>query len=278
MMASQFVIDVNEMNFEYEVIAFSKNKPVLVDFWAEWCRPCKTISPILENIVNEANGNLRLAKVNIDISPNLAMQYNVRSIPTVKAFIEGQVANEFVGVQPESRLREFIKNLTLPSPIDLDLSKAQNLLLSQDWQKAEPILRKVLSEKTDSPAALLGLAKSLLAQDQPAEAMDVLETIPSVREVSQAELLKPYAQVLINFHNENLPNENDLDAIFYNSIRLASQTKYPIALDGLLDLLRIDKNYQNKAAQQAILGILEIMGEEDPDTRAYRTELASVLF
>lgn len=278
MMASQFVIDVNEMDFEYEVIAFSKNTPVLTDFWAEWCRPCKTISPILEKIVNEANGNLRLAKVNIDLNPNLAMQYNVRSIPTVKAFIEGHVATEIVGVQPENRIREFIKNLTPPSPIDLDLSKAQNLLLSQNWQKAEPILRKVLSEKGDSPPALLGLAKSLLAQDQPVEAMEILEAIPSAREISQAVLLKPYAQVLIDFHNEDLSNENDLDAIFYNSIRLASQRKFPIALDGFLDILRQDKNYQNKLAQQVILAILEIMGEEDTDTRAYRAELASVLF
>ena len=111
-MASQFIIDVNEVNFEYEVIAFSKNKPVLVDFWAEWCHPCKTLSPILEKIVNEANGNLRLAKVNIDQNPNLAMRFNVRSIPTIKAFIEGRVATEFVGAQPEARLREIINNLT----------------------------------------------------------------------------------------------------------------------------------------------------------------------
>ncbi|MDO9547180.1 MAG: thioredoxin [Pelolinea sp.] len=278
MMASQFVINVNEIDFEYEVVAFSKNKPVMVDFWAEWCRPCKTLSPILEKIVNEANGRIRLAKVNIDMNPNLAVQYNVRSIPTVKAFIDGQVTTEFVGVQPEGRLRELIKNLTPPSPIDLDLSKAQNLLLSQDWQEAEPILRKVLSEKVDSPAALLGLAKSLLAQDKPAEALEILETIPAAREINQAELLKPYAQVLIDFHNEKLPNDNDLDAIFYNSIRLSSQTKYPIALDGLLDILRQDKNYQNKIAQQIVLGILEILGEDYPDTRAYRAELASVLF
>lgn len=277
-MASQFVINVNEIDFEYEVVAFSKNKPVMVDFWAEWCRPCKTLSPILEKIVNEANGRIRLAKVNIDMNPNLAVQYNVRSIPTVKAFIDGQVTTEFVGVQPEGRLRELIKNLTPPSPIDLDLSKAQNLLLSQDWQEAEPILRKVLSEKVDSPAALLGLAKSLLAQDKPAEALEILETIPAAREINQAELLKPYAQVLIDFHNEKLPNDNDLDAIFYNSIRLSSQTKYPIALDGLLDILRQDKNYQNKIAQQIVLGILEILGEDYPDTRAYRAELASVLF
>ncbi len=278
MMASQFVIDANEINFEYEVIAFSKNKPVLVDFWAEWCHPCKTLSPLLEKLVNEANGSLRLAKVNIDQNPNLAIRFNVRSIPTVKAFIEGQVATEFVGAQPETRLREFINNLTPPSPVDLDLSKAQNLLLSQDWQKAELILRKVLDEKTDSPAALLGLAKTLLAQDQPEEAMEILESIPSAREVNQAELLKPLARILIGFHKDNLPNENDLDAIFNNSIHLASQAKYPIALDGLLDILRQDKHYRGKSAQQVILGILEIMGEENPDTRAYRAELASVLF
>ena len=278
MMASQFVIDVNEMNFEYEVVAFSKNKPVLVDFWAEWCHPCKTLSPILEKIVNEANGSLRLAKVNIDQNPNLAMQFNVRSIPTIKAFIEGRVATEFVGAQPEARLRELINNLTPPSPVDLDLSKAQNLLLSQDWQKAEPILRKVLDKKADSPAALLGLAKALLAQDQPEEAMKALESIPSVREVSHAEMLKPFATILIDFHLKNLPNENDLDAIFLNSIRLSSQAKYPIALDGLLDILRQDKQYRSKTAQQVVLGILEIMGKEDPDTRAYRAELASILF
>jgi len=278
MMASQFVIDVNEINFEYEVIAFSKNTPVLVDFWAEWCHPCKTLGPLLEKIVNEANGNLRLAKVNIDQNPNLAMQFNVRSIPTVKAFIEGQVTTEFVGTQPEVRLRELISNLSPPGPIDLDLSKAQNLLLSQDWQKSEMILRKVLEEKTDLPAAMLSLAKALLAQDQPGEAMELLESIPSVREVNQAELLKPFAKILIDFHQENLPNENDLDAIFFNSIRLSSQAKYPIALDGLLDILRQDKHYRSKTAQQVILSILEIMGEEDPDTRAYRAELASVLF
>jgi len=278
MMTSQFVIDVDEINFEYEVIAFSKNKPVLVDFWAEWCHPCKTLSPILEKIVNEANGSLRLAKVNIDQNPNLAMQFNVRSIPTVKAFIEGHVTSEFVGVQPEARLRELIKNLTPPSPIDLDLSKAQNLLLSQDWQNAEPLLRKVLDEKKESPAALLGLAKVLLAQDQPEESLKVLDNIPSSREVSQAKLLKPLALILNDFHNDMLPDENDLDAIFINSIRLTSKAKYQIALDGLLDIMRQDKQYRNKTAQKIVLAILEIMGEEDPDTRAYRAELASVLF
>jgi len=278
MMASQFVIDVTETTFEYEVIAFSKNKPVLVDFWAEWCRPCKTLGPLLEKIVNQANGSLRLAKVNIDQNPNLAMQFGVRSIPTVKVFIDGRVANEFVGALPEGQIRAFLEKLQPPSPLELELSRANSMLLSQDWRNAENALRDILDKDSESPDAMLGLAKALLAQDKAAEAMDHLLEITSPRVLNTVEILKPYAQTLIDFHTEMLPMENDLDAIFFNSIRLASHTKYPMALDGLLDLLRQDKHYRGKTAQNVILAILELMGEEDPDTRAYRAELASVLF
>jgi len=278
MMASQFVIDVTETTFEYEVIAFSKNKPVLVDFWAEWCRPCKTLGPLLEKIVNQANGSLRLAKVNIDQNPNLAMQFGVRSIPTVKVFIDGRVANEFVGALPEGQIRAFLEKLQPPSPLELELSRANSMLLSQDWRNAENALRDILDKDSESPDAMLGLAKALLAQDKAAEAMDHLLEITSPRVLNTVEILKPYAQTLIDFHTEMLPMENDLDAIFFNSIRLASHTKYPMALDGLLDLLRQDKHFRGKTAQNVILAILELMGEEDPDTRAYRAELASVLF
>jgi len=278
MMASQFIIDVNEMTFEYEVIAFSKNKPVLVDFWAEWCRPCKTLGPILEKVVNEANGSLRLAKVNIDQNPNLAMQFGVRSIPTVKVFIDGRVANEFVGALPEAQIRAFLDKLQPPSPLELEISRADSMLLAQDWEGAESALRDILDKDNESPNAMLGLAKALLAQDKAIEAMDILQEINAPRVLNTVEILKPYASTLIDFHTEMLPDEDDLDPIFYNSIRLASQGKYPIALDGLLDLLRQDKHYRGKTAQNVILAILEIMGEEDPDTRAYRAELASVLF
>jgi putative thioredoxin len=136
----------------------------------------------------------------------------------------------------------------------------------------------VLDEKTDSPPALLGLAKVLLAQNQPEKALKTLEEITSSREVNKVSILKPFAEVLLDFKNKNLPNENDQDAIFINSIHLSSQAKYHIALDGLLDILRVDKHYRNKIAQNVVLGILELLGEEDPDTRTYRAELASVLF
>jgi AcrR family transcriptional regulator len=140
------------------------------------------------------------------------------------------------------------------------------------------ILRSILEQDAESQEAMIGLAKVLLAQDKPSEAMAMLENVVSARLVNTVDLLRPFAQALIDLHRETLPGENDLDAIFYNSMRLASQAKYPMALDGLLDILRQDKRYRGKTAQNVILGILEVMGEEDPDTRAYRAELASVLF
>ena len=278
MMATDNKIDVNELNFEYEVIAYSRNIPVLVDFWAEWCKPCQALSPLLEKIVDEANGSLRLAKVNIDQNPNLALQFNVRSIPTVKAFIDGQVAGEFSGMQPEMRLREFIGRLTPPSPLDLDIEKGQGLLANHDWNDAESVLRKALEQRPESVAIQLGLAKALLAQDKPEEALELLKAIPSGREYNQAQLLLPYAESLLQFKQDLLPDENTLDAIFRNSIRLAGQGKFPPALDGMLDILRADKRFHGGLVKQAILGILEIMGEDDPQTRGFRAELATVLF
>ena len=278
MMTSEHSIDVNEVDFEYEVITFSKNVPVLVDFWAEWCQPCKSLSPILERLVAEAKGRLRLAKVNIDQNPNLARQFNVRSIPTVKAFIEGQVAGEFVGAQPEARVREFISKLTPPSPVDLDIEKGQGMLLLHQWGEAEIILRNTLSQKPDSPTARLGLAKALLAQGKPDEALGYLYEIPDSRELHTAELIKPFALALQRLNKGELPEDSDLDAVFHNSLRLAGQGKFPLALDGMLDILRQDKHYRDKQARDVILGILELMGNEDPQTREYRSELSTALF
>jgi putative thioredoxin len=278
MMTNENSIEVNELNFEYEVITYSKNVPVLVDFWAEWCQPCKTLSPILAKLVAEAKGNLRLANVNIDLSPNLAKQFNVHSVPTVKAFIEGQVASEFAGVQPEGRIREFISKLTPPSPVDLEIAKGLGLLLSHNWVEAENILSAAFYQKPDSAVAQLGLAKSLLAQGKADEALDILNKIPDSRELHSAGLLKPLALALKQFQANSLPDESNLDAIFQNSLRLTAQGKFPLALDGFLEIIRQNKNYREKLSRDIVLSILELMGEEDPQTRVYRSELASALF
>jgi len=278
MMTSNNIIDVNEVDFEYEVIAYSQNSPVLVDFWAEWCEPCKTLSPLLGRLTAEAQGGLRLAKVNIDQNPNLAQMFNVRSIPTVKAFSQGQVVAEFVGLQPEERLREFIARIVPPSAVDLEIEKGQNLITLEKWAEAEIVFRQALTIKPESPAALLGLAKSLLALGHGEEAQKILGDFPASRESSSAERLMPFARTLVNYQQNTIPKENDLDAAFANSIRLAGSGKLAAALDGLLDTLRQDKRYRNKLAQEVVLSLLEILGVDNPKTKAYRAELSSVLF
>ena len=278
MMAADHIIDVNEMNFEYEVVEYSKNTPVLVDFWAEWCQPCKILGPMLESITSEASVQIRLAKVNIDQNPNLAIKFGVRSIPTVKAFISGQIASEFVGVLPERNIREFIAKLALPSLAKLDEEKGLNLLLDHNWQDAETVFRKTLEHNTDSSAARLGLAKALLAQNHPRDALDELDAIVSGKEMSQVKILHPYAETLANLHDGNLLIKKELDAVLVNSMKLAGQGKFSIALDGLLDILRTDKNYQDGLVRGIVLAILELKGSEDPETREYRSELAAILF
>ncbi len=117
MMASDFIVDVSEADFDFEVLAYSQQAPVVVDFWAEWCAPCRVLGPILERIAQEANGNFRLARVNVDDNPNLALRFLVRSIPAVKAFKGGKMVAEFVGAQPEPKVREFLRAL-IPSQDD----------------------------------------------------------------------------------------------------------------------------------------------------------------
>jgi len=277
-MASENIINVNEADFEYEVLKYSQNVPVIVDFWATWCRPCKILSPALERITNQSEGAFRLAKVDVDENPNLAVLYNVRSIPTVKAFSNGQVVGEFVGLQPEERIREFIMKIVPPSPASLALEKANALLELERWSEAEEIFRQLLELAPNQPGGLLGLSKVMLLQSKIDEALDILENFPASKQFNQAQLILPFAYALEDLVNEDLQDESDLDAAFISAIRLARRGKLAQALDGLLDILRQDKNYQGGRAHQVVLAILEIIGEENPLTRDYRSELASVLF
>ena len=278
MMASEFIIDVSELNFQYEVLAYSQNTPVLVDFWADWCQPCKVLAPILERIVSEAGGGVRLARLNIDQNPNLAVQYGVRSIPTVKAFVQGQVAGEFVGIQPETRIREFVSKIVPPSPLDLALEKANGLLASHDWKNAENLYYSILAQKPQDSAALLGLVKTMLATGNAPAAINILKDFPASRETAQSQVLIPYAQALLDYSKGMITDQDALSTAFKNCVKLASNGKIESALDGLLDILRKDKTWRDRLAHKTFLGLLELLGENYPHTRQYRQELAAILF
>lgn len=277
-MASDNIVDVTEANFQYEVLSYSENTPVVVDFWAEWCRPCKTLGPLLEKLAHEAQGSFRLARVDVDANPNLALHYGVRSIPTVKAFSQGEVVGEFSGLQPEERIREFLSRITPPSPLSLALEKALSLLQDRQWAEAENLLRDLLDQAPQQPEAQLGLAMALLGQGYGTAALEILRNFPASREYARAQQLLPLAEALKNSEDGCLPDETDLDAAYAQAIRLAGRGNLPAALDGLLDILRQNKTYRQGAARQAVVALLELLGPNDLLSRAYRSELAAILF
>jgi putative thioredoxin len=278
MMASEYIINVTEADFEYEVLAFSQQIPVIVDFWAEWCAPCRMLGPVLERLAQEGQGSFRLAKLNVDENPNLALRYGVHSIPAVKAFREGKMVAEFSGVQPEPRLREFLRSLA-PSKNDLAIEKGFSLLSMRHATQSELTFRSVLEEAPENSAAKLGLAKSLLMQGNGNESYEILRRIPASREYQAAQTLLPLAKDLARLENNQADVELDpLDPAFRRALMLVRRGNIEAAMDGLLDILRENKHYKDGQARLMMVALLELLGEDNPTARQYRTELASVLF
>jgi len=274
MVSSEFILHVDERSFEFEVIYYSKNIPVLAVFWADWSQSSKQLIPLLENAVTEADGGLRLAKVDADSNQLLAMQYQVRSLPTVLAFHNGKNIGEFTGLISQDQLDEFIEALLPPSQIELDLEKGISLLNLHKWSEAEDIFKVLMQSEDCPPAALLGLAKSLIPQGKISETLMILKKFPASKEYRQAESLLP----LVVDMNSTVQPESDLDLMYFNSLKLVARGNLLAALDGLLEILNINKNFRKGNAKFAFLGILEILGDQDLDAKNYREELSTILF
>ena len=271
------IIDVSEATFEYEVIAHSNQVPVVVDFWAPWCGPCQTLGPMLERLAREATGAFRLAKVNVDENPRLATRFGVQGIPAVKAFKGGQEVAQFVGAQPESMVQRFVRELA-PREADRALVEARGFLVARHWPEAEEAARRAFTDDPGSSAAALCLVRALLAQGKGAAALEVMGTFPAGNEVVVVERLRPLAQLMLRAADAAGNGGETAEAEYLQSARLVARGNFAAALDGLLDVLRRDKNYARGEARRVFLALLELMGEEDPLTRTYRDELASVLF
>lgn len=278
MVRSDHIFEVDESTFEPEVLLRSHEVPVVVDFWAAWCEPCRTLGPLLERLTIEAGGAFRLAKVDVDANPNLAARYGVQGIPAVKGFRAGAVVSEFVGAQPEQLVRRFLQNLA-PSAESIALERARSLLSTRHWPEAEQAFRALLDEEGNSPAATLGLIKSLLMQGRGGEAEGLLDRFPSGTEWVEAEKLRPLAQALTlaEASGASLPEE-PLEAAYIRAASLIGRGNLPAAMDGLIDILRQDKHYRKGSPRRVLLGLFMLLGDDDPLTRQYRDELASILF
>lgn len=278
MSLSEHIRDVDESTFEAEVLLRSHDLPVVVDFWAPWCEPCRVLGPLLERLAIEAGGAFRLAKVNVDDNPKLAVRYGVQGIPAIKGFRHGEVVSELVGNQPEPIVRRFLQRLA-PSQFDRGLEEARSLLAVRRWPEAEQAFRRVLDEKEGSSAAALGLVQSLLMQGHGGEAQAILRDFPTGNDWPAAERLLPLADLLAAVEAQGAAPDGDaMTAELHQCARLIARGNLPAAMDGLLDLLRADRSFRKGLPKQVLLALFALLGDQDPLTRSYRDELASILF
>lgn len=275
---SEYIRSVTEGDFEYEVLAYSQSIPVLVEFWANWSKPSKSLSPLLERITLEAEGSFRLARVDVDAFPNLPLRYGVFTIPAIVAFTQGARVSELTGLQPEARIRNFIDHILPPSPAHLLSQKGDSLLGLEDFDAAAIAYQDALKLRSGFPPALLGTMRLALRKGDPDTAKLIFQDFPISKEYEKAEVLIPVVKAMQDFQNHVLLEETDQEAAFANAIRLAIRGNIYGSLDGLLGVLRENKHFGKDRGKQVFLGLLELLDPESRQVNDYRKELASILF
>ncbi len=276
------VRDVDDLTFEQEVIQRSHQVPVVVDFWAAWCGPCRMLGPVLERLAEEANGDFELVKVNIDENPLVARQYGIQSIPAVKAFRDGRLVDEFVGALPEPQVRAWL-NRIVPSAADRLMAEGRAAEEQGDTAAAERTYRAALTKQPGHPGATVGLARILAGRGATAEAEELLAPLAGNPE---ADALRARLRFRAAARSADIPalqarveaNPRDVAAHYELGLALAGDEAYTAAFDHLLEAVRLDRKYANDGARKAMIDLFNLLGDDDPRTREYRQRLSILLF
>jgi putative thioredoxin len=279
------VKDVNESGFAAQVIERSREVPVVVDFWAAWCGPCRVLGPIIEREVAAQGGRVELVKVDVDANPGLAARYDVRGIPAVKAFAGGEVAREFVGLQSADFLRRWLAEL-VPSPARQALEAATALVRQGDRAGAEPAFRALVGDAEAGGAAAVALADLLLAAGRADDAEAALASVdPRSPHADAAEAVRrrvTFARDAAAFGGRDAAaaalarDPGDLDARFALASAHAAALEWEPALAELLELVKRSRKFRDDGARRAMLVIFDHLGPQDPLVSDYRRQLQIV--
>lgn len=281
-MPAAIPVEVTDGNFAVEVQDKSKTIPVVVDFWAPWCGPCRVLGPVIEKVAGEFDGRVVLAKLNTDENPRISALFGIQGIPAVKAFKDGKVIAEFTGAYPEPQVRAFFEKV-VPGPAIRVTQEAEDYLRAGNVAAAEASYRAILAGKPSNPEALTGLAAILAGRGETEAAEDLLDRVIAYR---PAKVLKH--RIFLDGFARKHANEDLSAAAAANprnprdryrwGVMLAARESYEDALDELLMSISIDRDFADGAARKAMLAVFDILGLEASMTKDYQRKLSNLLF
>ncbi len=281
-----FTVDVTAQNFDSVVIEGSSKQTVMVDFWADWCGPCRSLTPILQKIVAERGGSVLLAKIDTERERTLAENHQIRSLPTVHIYKDGQVVEEFMGAQPES-LIQMILDKHVSRASDAKRQEASEAALAGDTKRAIEILRAAHEEDPSNERIVPQLAQLLLDEDEIDAAEESLRALPANKReddnIRQLQARIDFARVASGAPSEGQLRERiaadpaDYDARLKLGARHLLAGNYETAMDEFLEIVRRDNTYREGAGRKSLLAAFEILGHTDPRVSQYRAQMSSLL-
>ena len=283
---SPFIVTVTAANFEAVVIDGSFDRPVLVDFWADWCAPCRMLMPILAKLAQDYAGKFILAKLNTEEEQALAAQFGIRNLPTVQLFKDGQPVDQFMGALPEGQIREFLDR-HLPRASDSALAQADALLAAGDLARARDLIGRARVEDPDNPRLALTEARLSAAEGNFAEAQARLERLP-IELAHDPEVAALRGQLLFAAVAAEAPDASalearlagdagDSEARYQLAVHRVLSGQYEAALDLLLEVVKRDRGYGEDAGRKAMLAVFDLLGGGELVTR-YRARMMNALY
>ena len=285
------VIDINQDQFVEEVVEKSKTIPVIVDFWAPWCGPCKQLTPALESIVNKKNGKIILAKINVDENQAIAAQLKIQSIPTVYGFVEGRPIDAFQGAQPESKIEAMIDKLIDATPgneIPRLLKEAESFFQGKEYEKAKNLYENLIALDPGNVKIISGLLRTLLQLEKFEDINEMLDSLDEkVLEDSEIKKIKKLVDNLHGDENSSSINEiekklksnpNDKNIRLELSIEHLKSNQIDRGFQELLILYEQDPKWNDEAAKKKLLEYFDMLGFNDPNVVKARKKLSSIMF